>query len=143
MIELPTKNLIYAGELNYESPQHKQGNLLCKCDWRLYKPAAGQYVSLVIERKDNPGSSVTNAAEVVADRVLMWILRSRPLEEGGITVRHFEAYLDYFREADARVDEVVFRRTCWRGPVGSQMVDHHFPGWKPMPLVEFLELISG
>lgn len=102
-----TQSLIYQGDIRYESPLHEPGNLLCKADWMLYRPAPGQYLSLVIERDDNPGMSVTNAAEQVIAAAKKLIIVTKPADHPVAHVRFFEAYPYYLQGAEPHVDEVI------------------------------------
>jgi len=73
----------------YEEYRHPFVGLLGReavCHVRVYRHG-GQVVVVLCELPDNPGTSVTNAAEIIADEV--WALEGRPPLDRYIVVEHY------------------------------------------------------
>lgn len=98
--KLPTPNI--ESEFKYRLPGHKIDS---RCYFRYYLANNSQATQIIIltELKDNPGSSITNAAEYIPEQLKDFIQKNYNIElaEDTIFIEHFQAN-HYEDEEDER-----------------------------------------
>lgn len=91
--------LIHRGRLSYDNPASRH-KLPAFCDWLLWRLDDGSsgasptgelpvYISLALDHKDNPGPSVTNAAESIAEHAYRQIKNTRHVKPRDMLVEKF------------------------------------------------------
>ena len=137
--------LLHNGRLFYDNPQSRYRQQ-AYCVWLLWRREDGTYVSLVIDCETNPGPSVTNAAEAIADTIYRQVKNTRPDPTCSTEIRFFEAYPRYLYGELVAVDEVLFTRVQYpydhRHPRDPVYAVHSQPGWQPLPMANFVALIG-
>lgn len=106
-----------------------------KCHIRIFEPEDKQkpYVVIATELEDNPGTSITNAAERIATAV--WHLLERPVN-GMLWVEHYRdrAFIGGRPQAKEEFDIVEFQSDRWMGLKN--------PRWRPSCKEEVESLIG-
>jgi hypothetical protein len=102
------------------------------CRIRVYQLASDIIVVIATEMPDNPGASITNAAEILATEMRRWFV----IPGGGLF--WIEHYQDRAMIADRPQQKESFDRVLFRWD-GEQYDD---PDWKPFSR-EHLETLIG